>query len=156
MEDFASEETVANTSNFVYIQSTEYAWIPARIVEHADAEDEVEVQIPVYRSERQIISDGGKSAQRFRKETISFKDYPNQALPLQNVNAHGKLLMVEDMVDLPFLHEVSLLNIEMNDYYCMCARVCLSDRNILTNVDLTCLYLIVFCRIPFRRLFCTI
>lgn len=106
-----TEETVANTSNFAYILSKEYAWIPARIVEH-DANDDdgnqVKVQIPVYKSERQIVSDGGKAAQRFRKETISLKDYPSSALPLQNVDEQGKLIMVEDMVDLPFLHEVSL------------------------------------------------
>jgi hypothetical protein len=60
----------------------------------------------VYKTEQQIVSDGGKQALRFRKDTISLKDYPNQALPLQNVDEHGQLLAVEDMVDLAFLHEV--------------------------------------------------
>ena len=44
---------------------------------------------------------------RHEKMTVEMKDYPNSALPLQNVDEHGNLNEVEDMVDLPFLHEVS-------------------------------------------------
>lgn len=96
----------ASTANFVYLVSKEHSWIPAKVVEQSDQGDQVTVKIPVYKSEREIVSDGGKHALRFRKETVSLKDYPNQALPLQNVDEHGKLLAVEDMVDLAFLHEV--------------------------------------------------
>jgi hypothetical protein len=94
-------------SNYVYIQSDDYAWLPARVVEQGTEGDTVTVQVPVYKSERQMRSDGGRSATSFRKQVITLADYPNAALPLQNVNEQGQLLMVEDMVDLPFLHEVS-------------------------------------------------
>lgn len=108
--------TDASTANFVYLRSEEHAWIPARVIDEQQQqssssegeEDKVTVKIPVYKSERQIVSDGGRTAQRFRKETIALADYPNHALPLQNVDENGKLVAVEDMVDLSFLHEVCM------------------------------------------------
>lgn len=101
------DATDAATANFVYLRSVQHGWIPAKVVEQDDEKsDQVVVKIPIYKNEKLIVSDGGKSAQRFKKETISLKDYSNQALPLQNVDEHGKLLVVDDMVDLAFLHEV--------------------------------------------------
>ena len=104
------EETDAATANFVYLRSDEHAWIPAKVVEHPEDDDnsnnEVTVKIPLYKDERRIVSDGGRTAQRFQKKTISLNDYSNHALPLQNVDENGNLLVVEDMVDLAFLHEV--------------------------------------------------
>jgi hypothetical protein len=107
------DEAITNsssTSNYVYIHSDDYAWLPARVVAQQPDDEEVTVQVPVYKSERQMKSDGGRSATSFRKQQIKLADYPNQALPLQNVNEQGQLLMVEDMVDLPFLHEVRAYN----------------------------------------------
>nr|WVH45740.1 MyoA [Craspedostauros australis] len=103
------------TSKHVYIPSKEHAWIPARIIEYKDAAPSdsadapgpiLTVSIPVYRSEQEIKSDGGRSASRFDKTTISMSI---QQLPLQNVNSEGQLVPVPDMVDLPFLHEAAIL-----------------------------------------------
>ena len=106
----ASTVTEAATANFVYLRSAKHAWIPAKVVDQPDNNDHDEtvltVRIPVYKNEQLIVSDGGRTALRFRKETIRLAEYTNQALPLQNVDEHGKLLVVEDMVDLAFLHEV--------------------------------------------------
>lgn len=49
------------------------------------------------------------SAQPPTLQTVSLSDYPAGALPLQNVDAHGRLRPVADMVDLPFLHEVRIM-----------------------------------------------
>lgn len=100
-----------NTTNHVYIRDDAYAWIPARVekIEQEgdnEAAPKAHVVIPEYKDERSIQSDGGRKAKRFRKEVINLKDYPNQALPLANVDEHGNLKPVEDMVDLSFLHEV--------------------------------------------------
>jgi hypothetical protein len=111
------------TSKHVYIHSKDHSWIPARVLEYSDAgvgnggvggnanagANAVGclVSIPCYKEEQFIASDGGRAALRFEKQTISLKDYPNQALPLQNVTEEGRLKEVPDMVDLPFLHEVS-------------------------------------------------
>ena len=99
-------EAALNTTNHVYIHSDEYAWIPARVEKTEDNGTKAHVVIPEYKDERSIQSDGGRKAKRFRKEVISLEDYPNKALPMQNVDEKGNLKEVEDMVDLPFLHEV--------------------------------------------------
>ena len=101
-----TDATEAATSNFVYLRSNDHAWIPAKVLEQADGSDQVVVKIPIYKNEKLIVSDGGKSAQRFKKAAVPLHDYPNQALPLQNVDENGKLVVVDDMVDLAFLHEV--------------------------------------------------
>ena len=90
----------------VYIRSEEYGWIPARIVEQD--KNTAKVAIPQYDSEEHIMSDGGKGAVGFKSAIIKLKDYANNVLPLQNVGADGKLNVADDMVDLPYLHEVSL------------------------------------------------
>ena len=100
------DEPDASTANFVYLRSEDHAWIPAKVVEHPEDSDEVTVKIPLYRDERRIVSDGGRTAKRFETKTISLSEYSNHALPLQNVDENGNLLVVEDMVDLAFLHEV--------------------------------------------------
>lgn len=61
-----------------------------------------------------------RTAKSFQKMEIDLTKetakYPSQHLPLQNVNNEGELQVVEDMVDLPFLHEVS--KELLKDYYC--------------------------------------
>lgn len=100
MTDVAAAE-VAHSNN-VYILSKDHAWIPARVIE--SNETEAEVSIPHFKEEQAIQSDGASKGSD--RQTIQLADYPNKALPLQNVDEKGVLNEVEDMVDLPFLHEV--------------------------------------------------
>ena len=92
------------TSSGVYILDKEFAWIPANLIEQTA--DKARVNVPVYDEEAKILTDGGKGAKSWREETVSLKNYPGKALPLQNIK-NGVLNEKEDMVDLPFLHEVS-------------------------------------------------
>jgi hypothetical protein len=92
-------------ANNVYVIDKDFAWIPARLIDHAG--DKATVSIPSYPDEASILSDGGKGAKSWREETISLKHYPGKALPLQNLTKSGSFNGKEDMVDLPFLHEVS-------------------------------------------------
>jgi hypothetical protein len=92
------------TANNVYIRSDEYAWIPARLVEQDKMR--AKVAIPQYESEEFIMSDGGKAAVGFKSAMVMLKDYHNGTLPLQNTGPDGTLKEVDDMVDLPYLHEV--------------------------------------------------
>ena len=110
------------TANHVYIQDETSSWIPAQVLErpqntitnsneedgtnHNNDDTVIVVNVPLYASEQAIQCDGGKQARKWERRSCDLKDYPNQALPLQNVNAEGTLQVVEDMVDLPFLHEV--------------------------------------------------
>jgi hypothetical protein len=94
----------ASTSNNVYVMDKEFAWMPARLVSQDG--DKAIVSIPTYADEPSILSDSGKGAKSWREETISLKHYPGKALPLQNLSKNGDLNKKDDMVDLPFLHEV--------------------------------------------------
>lgn len=94
------------TSNNVYIRSDEFAWIPARLV--SQDKDTAKVAIPQYEAEEFIASDGGKAAVGFKSAVVKLKDYPNHTLPLQNTGKDGTLMEVDDMVDLPYLHEVRI------------------------------------------------
>lgn len=107
-----NHDMTATTSNYVYIQDSEYAWIPCRVEKTTTEEDGNQVAhvvIPEYKDEKSIQSDGGRRAKRFRKEIIQLKLYPNSALPLQNVDEQGNLKQVDDMVDLSFLHEAAIM-----------------------------------------------
>ena len=78
----------------VYVTDKEFGWLPANVV----SQDETKATVKVFDSE-------GKNLLGERQ--VMLKDYPNQALPLQNVDASGNLMQMPDMVDLPSLHEVS-------------------------------------------------
>ena len=87
-----------------YVLDPDDSWIPCQVVEQSS--EEVIVSIPEYKDQQSIRCDAGRTARRKNQKTLLLKDYPNQALPLQNVDEEGRLQQVEDMVDLPFLHEV--------------------------------------------------
>lgn len=89
----------------MYVRSDEFAWVPARVVENDGTT--AKVAIPQYEDEFAIKSDGGKSATGFKTETVKLKDYQGGVLPLQNLGPDGNMTEVNDMVDLPYLHEVS-------------------------------------------------
>jgi hypothetical protein len=135
----------AGTSNHVYIRSEEYSWLPARVLEYK-SNDEVVVSITYLPSGMEPTQTQQKQQQQQHQQvqklkfirslststtsttsvssvshegqtlTISLKDYPNQSLPLQNVNEEGILQEVEDMVDLSFLHEVGFTIIQLYNY----------------------------------------
>jgi hypothetical protein len=90
--------------SLVFIRDPEYAWIPA-IKTGGDAKT-AQVRVPQYPDEQSIICDGGASAKKMEDEEVSLKDYHRGVLPMQNVKG-GALSCFEDMVNLPFLHEVS-------------------------------------------------
>jgi hypothetical protein len=98
------------TANHVYVLDPEQlqSWIPAQVISHKGKEEAL-LSIPQYINPQAIVCDGGRAARRFTKQTVDLTTYPNHALPLQNVDGEGRLQVVEDMVDLPFLHEVSYL-----------------------------------------------
>eukprot|EP00548_Thalassiothrix_antarctica_P007038 CAMPEP_0194150720 /NCGR_PEP_ID=MMETSP0152-20130528/44846_1 /TAXON_ID=1049557 /ORGANISM="Thalassiothrix antarctica, Strain L6-D1" /LENGTH=1297 /DNA_ID=CAMNT_0038853921 /DNA_START=395 /DNA_END=4289 /DNA_ORIENTATION=+ len=105
----------AGTSNYVYIQSKEYAWIPARLdrLLSDDKNCKAEVTYVTKWNQEDDIKSGSSAISSFnsrnRTEIIPLKDYMNQTLPLQNVDESGELKEVEDMVDLAFLHEPAIL-----------------------------------------------
>jgi hypothetical protein len=104
-----------HTSNHVYVLNDEYAWVPARWLETAADGLRATVSVASSYPNEQAIGNPSttttKSNHRTTLQTVSLNDYPNQALPLQNVDEEGRLRTVQDMVDLPFLHEVRCIYI---------------------------------------------
>lgn len=100
----------------VYVRSDKFAWIPARLV--SKDKDTAKVAIPQYEAEEFIMSDAGKGATGFKSAVVKLKDYPNHTLPLQNVGKDGMLTEVDDMVDLPYLHEVRIFIAEIYEARC--------------------------------------
>ena len=91
--------------SWVYIKSKESAWVPA-IQTHTDGK-KATVTVPQYPNEQAMDSDGGRAAKKGVEETVDLKGYISNVLPLQNVDGSGQLLEFADMVELPYLHEVS-------------------------------------------------
>lgn len=84
----------------VFIRDPELAWIPARLLNQTA--DKATVSVASY-SDEFDIDIGGKGADKWTDATVNLKDYAEfgKQLPLQNMQ------VLDDMVDLPYLHEVS-------------------------------------------------
>ena len=92
-------------TSLCYIKDAEYAWVPATLTKTEG--DKAYVQVPQYKDEQSIMSDGGRAAKGAPVEkVINLKDYAHKVLPLQNVDKNGCLTEHADMVQLPYLHEV--------------------------------------------------
>lgn len=116
--DIVNEQNdIYEHSNYVYILDPKHSWIPAKVKDrNTTSRNLIQISVPQYRNEQAIRCDGGRTAsQGYKVESIDLDDaenqikYPNRHLPLQNVNSEGELQVVDDMVDLPFLHEAAIL-----------------------------------------------
>lgn len=99
-------EGAAATANNVYVLDKQYAWVPARL-EGVEG-DKARVQVARFADEDSIMTD--KDVKGWEPQTVNLKHYPGKTLPLQNVRG-GVLNEKEDMVDLPYLHEVSEISV---------------------------------------------
>lgn len=95
-------------NSFVYILHKEFAWHPATMT-HIDGK-KAKVTVPQYPDEQSIASDGGRGAKKSEEQTVDLKYYTAGVLPLQNVDSNGDLIEFPDMVELPYLHEVSFVD----------------------------------------------
>eukprot|EP00980_Cylindrotheca_fusiformis_P010369 scaffold2306_cov132-Cylindrotheca_fusiformis.AAC.4 len=95
------------TANHVYIVDSANSWIPCQVVERSST-TEVVVSIPEYKDQQSIKCDGGRSSRRKRSKTVDLSKYPNQALPLQNVDEEGRLQQAAILYNLKDRHTKSL------------------------------------------------
>lgn len=79
------------SSQHVYIQDKKLAWIAATQISSTGTEATVKVE--------------NESEPR----TVKLSSYKDGNLPLQNVNENGHLIIMEDLCDLPYLHEPAIL-----------------------------------------------
>ena len=90
---------------YVYIRSKDNAWVPGRLTESDGKSATVVVQ--KYKNEQEMIQNSSKtSGITVDHVEVNLKEYENGLLPLQNVDDRGRLSDYEDMVNLPYLHEV--------------------------------------------------
>lgn len=100
-------------SEYVYVNTEDHSWVPGRLIKIDD--NVAKVMIPQYRRRSSLTSRrnsltscGGEFTTDHVLHKVSLKDYPNNQLPIQNVNEEtGLVNTVGDMVDIPHLHEVS-------------------------------------------------
>lgn len=93
----------------VYIQSEEHCWVPALQLKTHDGM--AKITVPKFKNEADMMNCAPKS-KHFKyhdNQMVSLKDYVGNTLPMQNVDRHGNVEDFKDMVDLPFMHEVSRL-----------------------------------------------
>jgi hypothetical protein len=93
----------------VYLRSADHAWIPALQLKVHSCRTKATVAVPVYNNENEMLNcETSSESYKFRKnQVIALTDYTNNVLPMQNVDCSGNLGDHMDMVDLPFMHEVS-------------------------------------------------
>ena len=89
----------------VFVKDKAMGWRPARQMKTEGGKAVVTVYN--YKDEQSTIVDGGRTATGKEERTISLKDYPSGCLPLANVDGSEGQTDVADMVQLPYLHEVS-------------------------------------------------
>jgi hypothetical protein len=95
-------------TTFVYVKDPDFAWVPATLDKTEG--DKAYVTVPQYPNEQSIASDNGRAAKGSKELVVKLTDYEHKVLPLQNVDAKGKMVEHADMVQLPYLHEVSLIS----------------------------------------------
>jgi len=90
---------------YVYIRNEDYGWIPPLLIEQDEKTAKV-IVAPPYKSEWSIMSHDCKGAMTVN---VKLKDYPGRVLPFQygSSSGDGQLKDVDDLVDLPCVHEVS-------------------------------------------------
>jgi hypothetical protein len=99
---------MSKQSSNVLIKDDTWGWIPA--VQRATDKGKATVDVWTYPNEQSIACDNGKAAKgKFETKQIDLKSYDNGVLPLQNVDNNGNLHEVQDMVKLPYLHEVCVV-----------------------------------------------
>jgi len=92
------------SSSNVFVRDKEWGWIPA--IQQKVVGGKATVKVFNYPKEQAVACDGGRAAKGKGEEiVVNLKDYANEVLPLQNVDAQGNLVEFADMVKLPYLHE---------------------------------------------------
>lgn len=105
--------------DFVYIKDKTYSWIPAKVLSREG--NSVSVKIELNQDwNKKTANVNGVSLEDGEERKISLLDYDNNELPLQNVDADGKLIVKPDMVDLKNLNEAAcLMNLKDRHFNCI-------------------------------------
>lgn len=90
----------------VYLRSSEHCWIPALQLKTTNGK--ARIALPKFKTEQELMSCSRQGKKFYHdSQLIDLADYTNGVLPMQNVDANGSIEDYKDMVELPFMHEVS-------------------------------------------------
>lgn len=93
----------------VYVRSAKHGWVPARVMSIDKEKDETIVAIDKYTEEQAMLSSSPTATGKEQMFSVDLKYYSNGVLPLQNTTESGELMNYEDMIKLPYLHEVCVM-----------------------------------------------
>ena len=113
-QDAKKEEEPANRmaeGAKVYVRDPHYAWIPATIESPEDDKMRVKVAVRLPKDwESHTVVATGRGANNMKMDRlVKLSEYPNNELPLQNLDKEGTVAGKNDMADLANLHEASIL-----------------------------------------------
>jgi hypothetical protein len=104
-------------SSPVYVRSVDHIWVPAVQLKVHPCGRKATIAVPKLMNEHDMLHGTKVSRTTYQNQDhqiVSLSDYPNNVLPMQNVDCHGNLQDYMDMVDLPFMHEVSAGRMQMD------------------------------------------
>ena len=92
----------------VYVEDKDSSWAVALQLHRPGNANKATIVRPIFKTENQMMQCGKVGKIKFGpEETVDLTKYPNKCLPMQNVDSEGNLDDYKDMVELPFMHEVS-------------------------------------------------
>lgn len=99
VDDEAIKMKLQLKSPHVYVQDKTYGWLPGVLI---DSDEE--------KGTARVVCKYPKLAAKSHEVTIKLKDYgKSKSLPLQCLDSHGSEIVVDDMRDLPYSNEPSIL-----------------------------------------------
>lgn len=113
-QDTKKEEEPANRmaeGAKVYVRDPHYSWIPATIESPEDDKMRVKVavRLPKDWDSHTVVATGRGANNMKMDRLVKLSEYPNNELPLQNLDKEGTVSGKNDMADLANLHEASIL-----------------------------------------------
>ena len=105
-------------AHHVYIKHDDHGWVPARLVSLDKLKQEATVTVEEYPDEQAMLMTSALAGRRSGEPAaaeeehasntfvVDISSYEGGFLPPQNANDEGELEEYEDMVDMPYLHEV--------------------------------------------------
>ena len=105
-------------AHHVYIKHDNHGWVPARLVSLDKKKQEATVAVDEFPDEQAMLMTSAWAGDYRRRNgengeianhtfVVDTSSYDGGFLPPQNTTDEGELVEYEDMVDMPYLHEVS-------------------------------------------------
>ena len=99
-------------STAVFIKDGDTQWVPAEIISFQELADRNMVEVVLSPDPEDVTSSNAWAI-----TSVDLSTYPNQTLPLQEVDEYGRRVVHADLTDMQYLHEAGILY-NLKDRYC--------------------------------------